>query len=57
MQLASQLRLLSDEAFVSKWQQPNTPRFMDYTADDVANSRTGSSGQGGQGRGQIKSKR
>jgi hypothetical protein len=35
--------MLADEAFVSKWQQPNTPRFKDYTANDVAKSRTGSS--------------
>jgi hypothetical protein len=47
--------MLADEAIISKWQQPNTPRFKDYTADDVANSRTGSSvclaGQGRAGQG------
>jgi len=52
MQLASQLCLLT-RLSLSKWQQPNTPHFKDYTADDVANSRTNSSvclaGQG-QGR-------
>jgi hypothetical protein len=45
--------MLVDQAFVSKWQQPNIPRFKDYTADDMANSRTGSSvslaGQGSKG--------
>jgi len=54
----------ADMQLASKWQQPNTPHFKDYTADNVANSRTSNSvclagqGQGReQGRGQIKSKR
>ncbi len=44
--------MLADEAFISKWQQPNTAHFKDYIADDMANSRIDSSvwqGKAGQG--------